>query len=151
MRRAVLHERFGAGARHRDKKSCIVVLQITTAGLLGAIVGAVIGAVVSNWLQNGSSTIASYSAISLRRIGGHRHVLTPKAIEKGVPTEPLSCSAKRSFRGVPQGARMYCAILVMMLAAKDPTQHIGPLIRAMVKASRTRLPSDDEFVKIPFG
>ena len=127
----------------------IVVLQIATAGLLGAIVGAVIGAVVSNWLQDRSSTVTKKRDI-LRRIGGNRHVLASKAINKGVSTEPLLSALNEAFL-VFHKDKNVCDILVMMLAAKDSTQHIGPLIRAMAKASRTRIPFDDEFIKTPFG
>ena len=74
----------------------IVVLQIATAGLLGAIVGAVIGAVVSNWLQDRSSTVTKKRDI-LRRIGGNRHVLASKAINKGVSTEPLLSALNEAF------------------------------------------------------
>ena len=127
----------------------IVVLQIATAGLLGAIVGAVIGAVVSNWLQNRSSTIAKKREI-IWRIVGHSHVLTPNAINKGVPTEPLFSALNEAFL-VFHKDKDVCDTLAMMRNAKDPTQHICPLVRAMAKASRIRIRFDDEFIKKPFA
>lgn len=86
----------------------------------------------------------------LARIVGHRHLLTPMGMRDGGSSDQLYSALNEACVVFAQDDRVISE-LQRMLALRDQTEGLLPLIKAIAEAAKVPINVDDQFLMKPFA